>query len=275
MDDADTVKTVTIGALDARIRLEAPGPIAEIFRDVLADVLVDDVAEGDAATEIVWSSADGGRWHIDLGPTGPMITDLGGGLAGSIIEINRRAASSVATSHTVLHAGAFEVRGRAIAVTGASGAGKSTLVAAAILRGHGYLADEVCAVDTSVGSVLPYHRPVGLRSLGARAIGLTIPVFDDDPFRIVYPWQVGRFGRLADASPLELVAFVRRRPGPTEVTPVSPADALVELTNLSLGTDGFERTMFRRLDRLVRDVRVVDVGYEDSFAAIDALADVV
>ena len=47
------------------------------------------------------------------------------------------------------------------------------------------------------------------------------------------------------------------------------------LTDLTLGTGGIERAMFRRLDQLVRKVPVVTVSYDDSFAAVNALAELV
>ncbi len=47
------------------------------------------------------------------------------------------------------------------------------------------------------------------------------------------------------------------------------------LTMRSLGADSVERLMFRRLDRLVRDVQLVTVSYEDSSAAVEALAELV
>ncbi len=260
-------------ALDARVRVTAPEPLHALFADLFADLAVPD--DRSDATDIVWSDEGCGLWKVALGPGGSTSGDVAGGLTESIIEINRLAAASVAATCTVLHAGAFEVAGSAVAVTGVSGAGKSTLVAAALLRGHGHLADEVCAVDPTDHSVRPYYRPIGLRSKGAGAIGVQIPAHPPDAFTEVYPWRAGVHGRLAGAVPLRLLAFVHRRPGPVEITTVGPADALVQLTLLSLGTDGVERAMFRRLDRLVREVRVVTVGYEESFAAVDALSELV
>jgi hypothetical protein len=267
-------RSVVIGALDARVRIVAPEPVAVMYEDLFADLIVtDDQTCG--VPEITWNLEANGAWKVSLGDGGSLVGDVANGLAESIIEINRLAAASVSAERTVLHAGAFEVGGAAIAVTGASGAGKSTVVAAAVLRGHGYLADEVCVVDPAANLVRPYYRPIGLRAGGAAAIGVSIPEKPRDAFLEVYPWMASRHGRLADATPLRLLAFVDRRPGPVELVPVDAAEALVRLTTLSLGTDGVERPMFRRLDQLVRDVSIVTVGYEDSFSAIDALADVV
>lgn len=266
------MSSVLLQALDARVRVTAPEPLHALFADLFADLAVPD--DRSDARDIVWSDADRELWHVSLSG-GSAIDDAADGLAESIVSINRLAASSVAATHTVLHAGAFEVNGSAVAVTGASGAGKSTLVAAALLRGHGYLADEVCAVDPANYVVRPYHRPLGLRAHGAASIGVGIPANLLDAFGQVYPLRASHNGRLAGATKLRLLAFLHRRTGPVEITTVRPADALAQLTSLSLGTDGVERSMFRRLDSLVRDIHIVTVGYADSFAAVDALAEMV
>lgn len=264
---------VVIRALDALVCVEAPDPIAAIFEDLFTDLAAPDVVIDDDIPSIRWRAVDAESWQVSLGAGGSSITDVGDGLAESIVAINRIAAASVAFGQTVLHAGAFEVGGAAIAVTGASGAGKSTLVAAALKLGHGYLADEVCAIDPASCWVRPYHRPIGLRPEGAKGIGVAIPVHPLEPFGEVYPWVASRHGRLVETAPLRLLAFVERRPGPAVLTTMSPADALIDLTNLSLGTDGFERDMFCRLDHLVRNVTCVTVAYENSFDAVEALAE--
>ena len=271
------MRSVIVQALDARVRIDAPDPVGALFADVFGDLTNhDNGCRGNASNRIAWRSEGNDLWHVTLGESGHVSpTDVASGLAESIIEVNSCAARSVAVEAAVLHAGAFEVSRSAIAVTGVSGAGKSTLVAAAVLRGHGFLADEVCAIDPATHRVRPYHRPIGLRAHGAAAIGVPIPAHALDPYTTVYPWQVSRRGRLAGAAPLRLVALARRRPGPVEIEPVHPAEALVRLTALTLGTDGVERSMFRRLDQLVREIHVVTVSYEDSCAAVDALAEMV
>lgn len=261
------MSAVVLRVLDTSVRVVAPEPIVALFTELFADVI--GPAAHDEPTEIVWS-AEGALWKVSV-TGGSAVTDVAGGLADSIVSINRCAAASVAATHTVLHAGAFKVNGHAIAVTGVSGAGKSTLTAAALLGGHGYLADEVTAIGPN-RMVRPYYRPIGLRALGAASIGVEIPQHPLDAFSEVYPLRASEHGRLADPAALRLVAFVQRRPGPVEIATVSASDALVRLTSLSLGTDGLERSMFRRLDRLVREVEVVTVSFDDSLAAVDALA---
>lgn len=270
------MSSVLLRALDARVRIIAPDSVTELFAEALADLTVDDDAVRDSTNEIAWRSVDEHLWHVSLGTGGSVApTDVASGLAESIIEINSLAAASVSTESAVLHAGVFEVNGNAIAVSGVSGAGKSTMIAAAVLRGHGFLADEVCSISPESLVVRPYHRPIGLRARGAAAIGVQIPTHALDPYATVYPWRVSPHGYLADAAPLRLVALAHRRSGPVKVTQLHPAEALSRLTDLTLGTGGIERAMFRRLDQLVRKVPVVTVSYDDSFAAVNALAELV
>lgn len=51
----------------------------------------------------------------------------------------------------VLHGGAIESEGRGIIITGESGAGKSTVVNALRMRGAGFIADDVCAIESNSG----------------------------------------------------------------------------------------------------------------------------
>ncbi len=264
-----------IRALDARLRIVAPPPIGPVLADAFTDLVAKESDPSDAVVEIVWRADGEGRWQVSFGPGGSASADAAGGLAESIVEINQLAARSVSVERIALHASTFEVDGRAVAVTGKSGSGKSTLVVAAVLRGHGYLADEVCAIDPVNWVVRPYHRPIGLRQQGADALGLSCPGGPSDLFADVYPWRAGEHGRLADRAPLRLLAFIERRPGPVVVEPLAPADALVALTTASLGEASDQRTLFRRLDRLVRNVELVTIGFDDSFAAVDALVEAV
>lgn len=264
---------IEIRALRTKVRIEAPDDALVLLRRSLPELL----AAGRSAPrtgdpEIVWEPLPDGRWMVSLGEGGSIArTDTATALAETISEINRLAARSVTDDHAVLHAGSFAVDAWAVAVTGPSGAGKSTLVAAATLAGHRYLGDEVCAVDPSNLHVLPFPRPIGLRTGGAAAIGVDIPDDPHDPYREVYPWQPAA-GDPGPPSPLALIAFVERRPGPVEIESIRPSHALAKLTELSLAADGIEREAFRRLDRLVRAVPMVTIAHDDSTSAVDALA---
>jgi hypothetical protein len=160
-----------------------------------------------------------------------------------------------------LHGGAVAVDGCGVVFVGYSGAGKSTLTAAMVSAGHGYIADEVAAVDSS-GRLCNFHRPVGLREGGAAALGRPIP---EGPFSLTYPLRIGGSGVLCDGAPICAVFLVDRSSttGAGAPVPVPPAQALVILVNQTLGAGGFERQIFRRLEGLVRSVPVLELPFKD------------
>ncbi|MEK7424074.1 MAG: hypothetical protein AAB131_09570 [Actinomycetota bacterium] len=259
-----------VGALDACLRFRVPGPEGAWLRELLGDLVVPD--PGRELPVIEWEQADAGGWRLQLAGSGAMNdVETAGALAETLVAINSIAATSVVGELAAMHGGTFEVDGVAVAVAGVSGAGKSTTVAAAVLQQHGYLSDEVCAIDIGSWKVRPYHRPIGLRTAGAAAIGVPIPSPVVD-YAFVYPWRVSAVGRLAESAPLGLIALVERRPGPVELVELRPADALVRLAALTLGSAGNERLLFRRFEQVARAIRVIELRHDDVFAAVDVLA---
>ena len=207
-----------------------------------------------------WAVAWDG-WHRYQG------ADLRLAIYDTLIAINLYAAGVAARDGmTVLHGGAVDIGGRAVAFVGHSGAGKSTFTAAMSRAGHAYLADEVVAIDGLV--VQPFHRPVGLRSGGADRIGVDLSDGADTP---VHPYRVGANGVLGGATPLAAVVLLRRsdnRTEPPRLERIGQAQALFELANQTLGATDLERSMFHRLDRLVRQAPVHQLHYTDLIAAI-------
>lgn len=263
-----------IRVLDAEVVISAAAPLRDVLVDRLADLSVGAVV-GAGAHQIEWAVGDDGRWLLSLDGDGYVSADdTAGVLAETLIAINRWAAESVAATAAPLHAGVFAVGGRAVALAGRSGAGKSTLLAAAVQAGHEFVAEEVAAV-TDTGGVRRYPRPIGLRAGGAAALGIEVPGGADGEFGAVYPWRPPSASETdALLLPLSLIALVTRRPGPTEIDPVRPADALRRLTDLTIG-GGDAVVLFRRLEQLVRTVDVVELAFGDTRAAADALAEFV
>jgi hypothetical protein len=70
-----------------------------------------------------------------------------------------------------LHAATVALGRRAALLCGDKGAGKSTLSVTLAGRGHGFLGDEVAAIDVAAGTCLPFLRSASLRPgpLGRRA----------------------------------------------------------------------------------------------------------
>ena len=61
------------------------------------------------------------------------------------------------------HGATVAIGDRGVLLGGRKGAGKSTLSLACAARGHGFLGDEIAAVDTRTGRVLPFARAVSIR----------------------------------------------------------------------------------------------------------------
>jgi len=72
----------------------------------------------------------------------------------------------------ILHASAVEIAGRAVAFCGANGCGKSSIVTALCDRGHGFMADDLCSIDSSMAPPLlfPGNPQIKLWPDAARAL---------------------------------------------------------------------------------------------------------
>jgi len=141
-----------------------------------------------------------------------------------------------------LHAAGVSVRGRGAILAGGKGSGKSTLSLALAARGHGFLGDEVAAVDSRAWEILPFRRAASVRS-GPRAdlvrrrlaeMDLPVERFPDGSERTragvsdLFPESAG------DPAPLQCVFFLGE-PGPRLVArEISPRAAdLARLTPLA------------------------------------------
>jgi hypothetical protein len=153
-----------------------------------------------------------------------------------------------------LHGAALVQNGRAVVLAGRSEAGKSTLAGWLTHRGWGFLTDEAALVDPDTLIVSPFWRPIGVRRPGPLD-----PLLGDAPSEGFgdNEWLVpaSTIGALAAAAPLASIAFPSLAPNePTALSPVSPAVALVELTQHFPGLIEGGRAGFRRLARLVETV---------------------
>ncbi len=255
-------------AFSACFDVHADEPAASELYECLVDLRAADGIPHSISSPLLTVSHDAATWSVAWdGWRSYHGSDLRVAIYDTLIAINLYAAGVAARDGmTVLHGGAVDIGGRAVAFVGHSGAGKSTFTAAMSRAGHGYLADEVVAVDDLV--VQQFHRPIGLRAGGADTIGVDLLDGVDAP---VHPYRVGAHGVLGSATPLAAVVLLRRsddRAEPPRLERIGPAQALFELTNQTLGATDLERSMFLRLDRLVRRVPVHQLHYTDLIAAI-------
>lgn len=266
MPNGELIRSGAFEALGERFRLLVPPELADVLVPALADLAS---VEGTAISVLAVVPRGAGffdvTWNDEIEAEG---VNIALALYQVLISINVRAAAAAAVTDTVLHAGVLEVTGVGIALVGPSGAGKTTLTAGGALLGLGYVADEICAIN-STGRIRPYHRPPGLRSGGANAIGVAIP--DDPMYQWMYPLRMGDRVRLAGDVPLACVVLVDRRSGPTVLERLGKADALVALANQTLGASGSEQQMFQRLAQLVNDIPIARLGFATTESAIERL----
>lgn len=88
---------------------------------------------------------------------------------GWLVWAVNRAAADASRRHLLFHAGAVQLarhgqEGCGVLLPGASGSGKSTLSAGLVRAGLGYLTDELVALDMTSGQLLPYPKPITVKS---------------------------------------------------------------------------------------------------------------
>lgn len=142
---------------------------------------------------------------------------------------------------TILHAGAVVAPdGRALLLPGPSGSGKSTTTLGLVEAGMGYLSDEFAVVDPATGRIVPFPRPLALKS-GSRAL---LPRLDSlavntptDHFTTVHV-PVDRVGGQAhegDAEPGWVVFPTFVEGGRTELVPLTPGETTIALLDSTFG----------------------------------------
>ena len=178
----------------------------------------------------------------------------------------------------VLHAGAVDVGGDAIAVVGRSGAGKTSAGLRLRLRGAGFLTDDALAVEVADGVVVAHPGP-GVANLPG------------DQLEILSRADRARAGRVFQTEGDEHRALVRRttepRPlraiyvlehsagGPLQIERVADPFVVLGMTfNLALRTESRLRRHFEISEAIARTVGVHRVRVPpdcDAEAVADAL----
>ena len=170
-----------------------------------------------------------------------------------------------------IHAAAVTRGGRALVLAGRTHAGKSTLAAWLTHRGWGFLTDEVAVLDLDRGLpwVEPFWRPIGVRHGGPLD-----ELAGADPTVSESLLPASTVGPLGTEAPL--AAFVMPHYSPadaSDLTPLSPAATLTELTRHlpTLRRDG--REFFRSLVPVVESVPAYSLRVDDLDEAEARLAD--
>lgn len=159
-----------------------------------------------------------------------------------------------------LHGAALVHNRRAVVLAGPSRAGKSTLAGWLTHKGWGFLTDEAALVDPQTLIVSPFWRPINVRRPGPLESLLTNP--PSEAAEVLVP--ASTVGALAPPAPLAGIAFPYFAVEKDAVVfPLSPAAALLELTQHFPGLIAGGRAGFRRLARLVESVPAYRLEYHD------------
>ncbi len=269
-------RTGTFRAFDFVFDVKAPSELVDLFDHLLADLSVDSAtpADGRPAVESIDVTRRRSGWTTRCTPDPPRRGELGDVIADVIQVINQRGVRS-SPDLVALHAAAIATDRGIVALMGSSGAGKSTLAAGAVLTGMGYVADEVTVIGSD-GTAQPFHRPIGLRSGGALALGIDTPVHADGRFDRVYPWRPAR-ASLADGGPLVAVCIVDHVDGCDGAwAPLRPAEALIEMAAGAFGGDpDNDRAWFHQLAALVGAIPAARLTFPDPDRGVKLLRDFV
>jgi hypothetical protein len=167
-----------------------------------------------------------------------------------VSDITEQAVAS-RPDHLALHAAALAFGGQGVLLPGATGAGKSTLAASLVAAGFDYLTDEAAVIDVDTLEVVPFPKPLSLRPGSLDALGRSPDPFEPGSQTLV-PASALRSGASGRAVPTRILVFPGYQAGAaSSLTPISRAEAMVELANNSFNFMTRGRQWLGVLSRLV------------------------
>jgi hypothetical protein len=176
-------------------------------------------------------------------------------------HVNQRVAAVASHTHTVVHAAAAAVNGRAILLPAPMESGKTTTVAGLILDGgFDYLTDEAASIHPDDLHVEPYPKSLSV-DRGSWEVLASLAPFDAAGMPEQWAVPVSSIpapaGGVAQRTPVEWIVFPRyQRGAETRLEPISRADAVLQLTKSTFHfVDAPERTLFT-LSTLVGHVSI-------------------
>jgi hypothetical protein len=149
-------------------------------------------------------------------------------------HVNQRVAAVASHTHTVVHAAAAAVNGRAILLPAPMESGKTTTVAGLILDGFDYLTDEAAAIHPDDLHVEPYPKSLSV-DRGSWEVLASLAPFDaagmPEQWAIPVSSIPAPAGGVAQRAPVEWIVFPHyERGAETRLEPISRADAVLQLT---------------------------------------------
>jgi hypothetical protein len=171
----------------------------------------------------------------------------------------------------LLHGAAVSKSRRGLLLPGRSGAGKSTLTAWLVSQGYRYLTDELVYIPAGTSEIVPFARPLNIRTSGLAALEAGgVPV--DPPgteilkapgLALVRPPPSEERGPQATADLGVLVFPGYRRDGPFSVIPMSKAEAGLQLMACLINARNLSEHGHSEVARVVREVPAFRAVYGD------------
>lgn len=184
--------------------------------------------------------------------------------------------------HILIHAGSLAWGDAGIVIPGESGAGKSTLVAALAMSGFKYLSDELAVLELSSGGLLPFPKPICLKSGGWKAILTQVGTpefammarrFDGEAVTYLSPPQRAT---MAEGISTRYVLLPDRVTGAkARLSPCSRSTAFVELARNSPNLPRHGATAVETLARLVEGASCFVLRYDGLREAVQVISELV
>lgn len=253
--------TPSYRALDLSFALRlASDDLADYVEAILAPLATDDT---DGQARHLYSVVDDGarfksRYAVYFGGQHIVRTPSEPLALGYLLWHLNHAVVHESDRYLLLHAAAAAANGSAIVLPAPTESGKSTLVAGLVLRGLGYLTDEVTAVHPATLDVDPYPKALSIELGSWDALDNLRPPLDarfnrfaDEQWHVV-PDAI-RPGAVADPCPARLVVSPRFEPGAkTRIEAISRAEGVLLLAENSFNFASHKSEGLNLLAEVVR-----------------------
>lgn len=181
------------------------------------------------------------------------------------------------TDLLLVHAGVASWNGQAVVLPAASGSGKTTLTAGLVRAGFSYLTDEVAALSPQDETVVPFPMALSIKPGSYSVLADLLPPLAPEVQRFVdgrrplLPSDI-RPGSVGVPVPVRLIVFPRYLAGAeTTLTPMTRAEAVVELAHNGFNFETFKRRGFDLLCRLARSADCYRLRVGDLDEAVETI----
>ncbi|HVA09488.1 MAG TPA: hypothetical protein VNG12_22395 [Acidimicrobiales bacterium] len=205
------------------------------------------------------------------------LTDAWSAVAWLLWDLNQEVVRSTADC-LLFHAGGLQSGDTGILLPAPSGSGKSTLVTALVRAGLGHLSDELVAFNLMSERLLPFPKPITLKSGSFHFFEALRPL--DAPGPVAGPrgpvaeWFIRpddiRWGSVGSACPPEIVVAPRYVTGaPTTLRSLSPDEAFLALALNTVNLDRVGADGARVLGNLVERCACYELVMSDPSEAAE------